>query len=60
MSNPDFSQTFILQTDVSGTRVGAVLRKKDKLWNDHAIAYYSRKFLECEQKSSNKNAWQSN
>ena len=46
MKNPDFTLSFILQTDVPGIGIGAVLSQEE---NDHPIAYFSRKLLPCER-----------
>ena len=47
MRNPDFTRTFILQTDASGVGIGAVLSQGEE--NDHPIAYFSRKLLPRER-----------
>ena len=41
MRNPDFTRTFILQTDASVIGVGAVLSQGET--DDQPIAYFSRK-----------------
>ena len=46
MTNPDFTRTFILQTDASGEGVGAVLSQGE---DDRPIAYFSRKLLSRER-----------
>ena len=50
LKNPDFSQTFLLQTDASNVGIGAVLSQGSP--NDQPIAYYSRKLLDREKKYS--------
>ena len=47
MKNPDFTRTFILQTDASGVGIGAVLNQGEE--SDHPIAYFSRKLLPREK-----------
>ena len=47
MRNPDFTRTFILQTDASGVGVGAVLSQDET--DDQPIAYFSRKLLPREK-----------
>ncbi len=47
MQNPDFTRTFILQTDASGTGVRAVLSQGEE--EDRQIAYFSRKLLHRER-----------
>ena len=48
----DFSHRFMLQTDASNLRLGAVLAQLDKNGTEHPIAYLSRKLLVHEQKYS--------
>lgn len=50
LRNPDFTQTFQLQTDASDVGVGAVLSQGGA--SDQPIAYYSRKLLEREKNYS--------
>ena len=52
LKGPDFSRVFILQTDVSDWRNGAVLSQTDKNDDDHPIAYFSEKLLLREQRYS--------
>ena len=52
MRNPEFQKNFILQTDASGSGVGAVLSQMDDQGEEHAIAYFSRKRLPREQRYS--------
>ena len=47
MMNPDFSRSFILQTDASGYGVGAVLSQGEN--GDQPIAYFSKKLLPRER-----------
>ena len=47
MQNPDFTKTFILQTDASRVVVGAVLSQGEE--EDTPIAYFSRKVLSRER-----------
>ena len=49
MKSPDYSKTFVLQTDASQVGVGAVLSQGD---DDHPIAYYGRKLLDREKQYS--------
>ena len=46
MSSPDFTKTFVMQTDTSNVRKGLVLSKRDE---DYSIAYLSRKLLDREK-----------
>jgi len=50
LHSPDFSQTFILQTDASDRGVGAVLSQIDAEGNEHPIGFFSRKLLPREQR----------
>ena len=50
MKNPDFTWTFILQTDASGVGVGAVLSQGEE--QDQPIAYFSQKRLPRERSYS--------
>ena len=43
--SPDYTKTFILQTDASDNGVGVVLSKLNDQGEDKPIAYYSRKLL---------------
>ena len=54
LSSPDFEKTFILQTDASNYKVGAVLTQTDADGLEHPIAYFSCKLLDREQKYSTK------
>ena len=49
LHSPDFSQTFILQTDASDRGVGAVLSQIDAEGDEHPIGFFSRKLLLREQ-----------
>ena len=50
LRNPDYTQTFQLQTDPSDVRVGAVLSQGGI--NDQPIAYFSKKLLDREKNYS--------
>ena len=50
LRNPDYTQTFQLQTDASDVGVGAVLSQGGE--QDQPIAYFSRKMLERERHHS--------
>ena len=52
LRGPDFTKTFVLQTDPSDRGVGAVLSQKDESGEEHPIAYFSRKLLLREEKYS--------
>ena len=52
LRGPDFAKTFVLQTDASDHRVGAVLSQKDEPGEEHPIAYFSRRLLPREEKYS--------
>ena len=43
--SPDFSRPFLLQTDASEFRVGAVLGQEDDEGLDHPVSYFSHKLL---------------
>ena len=47
IKNPDFTRTFILQTDALGVGIGAVLGQGED--NDHPIAYFIRKLIPRER-----------
>ena len=52
LRGPDFTKTFMLQTDASDRGIGAVLSLKDKSDEDHPITYFSKKLLLREKKYS--------
>ena len=52
LRSPDFSLTFVLQTDASGRAIGAVLSQFGGDDEEHPVAYYSRKLLPREEKYS--------
>ena len=52
LRNPDFDKQFLLQTDASDRRVGAVLSQQDEDGRDRPIAYFSRKLLPWETRYS--------
>ena len=45
LASSDFEKPFVLQTDTSEHRIGAVLSQRDAVGCDHPIAYFSRKPL---------------
>ena len=49
LHNPDFSKSFILQTDASNRGVGAVLSQVDEGGDEHPIGFFSRKLLPREE-----------
>ncbi|GFY56793.1 retrovirus-related Pol polyprotein from transposon 17.6 [Trichonephila inaurata madagascariensis] len=49
---PDFSKSFILQTDASDQRYGVVLTQKDDNGKEHPILFLSKKFTATERKYS--------
>ena len=49
LASPDFTRSFILQTDASERGVGAVLSQCDGDGQEHPIAYFSRKLLPREE-----------
>ena len=52
LRSPDFNRRFILQTDASHCRVGAVLIQYDDDGTEHPVAFYSRKLLPREERYS--------
>ena len=50
LNNPDFSRSFVLQTDASDQGIGAVLSQVDEADQEHPVAFYSRKFLVREER----------
>lgn len=46
---PDYSQTFIVQTDASDKGVGAVLAQLNEKGREHPVAFISRRLLPREQ-----------
>ena len=56
LRGPDFTKTFVLQTDASDHRVRAVLSQKDEPGEDRLIAYFSRKLLPREKNYSATNS----
>ena len=61
LKNPNFSKTFVLQTDASDRGVGAVLSQCGEDGEEHSIGYYSRKLLPRENVTlqSRKSVWPS-
>ena len=49
LSHPDFDKTFVLHTDASLTRLGAVLAQVGKDGKEHSISYASRSTKPAEQ-----------
>ena len=45
LKSPDFEHEFILQTDISGRGIGAVLSQRNDAGVEHPVAFYSRKLL---------------
>ena len=52
LRNPDFTRSFILQTDASDVGVGAVLSQQDAEEYHHPVAFFSRKLLSRERRFS--------
>ena len=52
LTSPDFKRPFILQTDASDRGIGAVLSQEDDAGVERPIAYYSKKLLPREERSS--------
>ena len=49
LKTPDFSKSFIPQTDASNRGVGAILSQIDDNNEEHPVEFFSRKLLPCEQ-----------
>ncbi len=49
LHNPDFSTSFVLQTDASQRGVGAVLSQTDEDRTEHPVFFFSRKLLNREE-----------
>jgi len=49
LASPDFTRSFILQTDASERGVGAVLSQCDDNGQEHPVAYFSRKLVPREE-----------
>lgn len=52
LAQPDFSKTFILQTDWSTLGIGAVLTQKNEQNKEQPVSYYSRSLTPAEQNYS--------
>ena len=52
LRSPDFTRSFILQTDASDRGIGAVLSQEDSEGEEHPVAYFSRKLLPREERYS--------
>ena len=52
MRSPNFSRTFVLQTDASDRGIGAILSQCDDKGKEHPIAFYSKKLLPRETQYS--------
>lgn len=50
--SPDFTRSFVLQTDASDSGIGAMLSQLDDEGQDHPIAYFSCKLLLREERYS--------
>ena len=59
LKTPNFSKSFILQTDASERGIGAVLTQKDDTGEEHPVAYFSRKLLPGRKSTPllKKNVW---
>ena len=52
MKSPDFDHEFILQTDASDRRIGAVLSQRDEYGQEHPVVLFSRKLFPRETRYS--------
>ena len=52
LSSPDYTRSFVLQTDASERGVGAVLSQRSDQGEDHLIGYFSKKLLPREERYS--------
>ena len=52
LSSPNFDKEFSLQIDASDMGCGAVLLQEDKNFVCHPVAYFSKKFSNCQKNYS--------